>query len=148
MYKKQMFLGLAGVGVILLPWLMPIVPRISAYAQAERYKAEAQLKAQNLETSEELERDRIAQRAKTSDALYTAGVMPTTRKLRITNYIDNRKRNPRPDTTIYQDDEIVTVYDATGRCIGEISEGVWRWKHKVKGICNGVQNVQPVRGKQ
>ncbi|RAM52027.1 MAG: hypothetical protein C6Y22_08290 [Hapalosiphonaceae cyanobacterium JJU2] len=145
MYKKQMYLGLAGVGVILLPWLMPLIPRIGAYAQAERYKAELALKAENLKTSEELERDRITQRAKTSDALYTAGVMPTTRKLRITNYIDSRKRNPRPDTTIYQDDEIVQVFDSTGRCIGEISEGVWKWKYKVNGVCEGVQNVQPVR---
>ncbi|BAZ65560.1 hypothetical protein NIES4106_02990 [Fischerella sp. NIES-4106] len=142
-----MYLGLVGLGICFLPWLMPLIPRISAYAQAERFKAETALRAENLKTSEKLERDRIEERANTSDALYAAGVMPTTRKLRITNYIDNRKRNPRPDTTIYQDDEIVQVFDSTGRCIGEISEGIWKWKHKVNGVCKGVQNVQPVRRK-
>ncbi|QIR41922.1 hypothetical protein HCG51_35185 (plasmid) [Tolypothrix sp. PCC 7910] len=145
MYKKQMYLALVGVGVCLMPALIPLVPRIGAYIEAERVKAQTQLLAQNLKTSEQLKRDRIEERAKTSDALYLAGVMPTTQKLRITNYIDNSRRNPRPDTTIYQDDEIVDVFDSTGRCIGRIESGVWKWKHYYQGLCEGVQNVQPVR---
>jgi hypothetical protein len=136
MYKKQLYLALAGVLVCMLPVIIPLVPKLGAYAETERLKA-----------TEGLERTRIEERAKTSDALYEAGVMPTTRKLRITNYFDSSKRNPRPDTTLYQDDEIIDVFDATGRCIGRIEEGIWKWKHKAKGICKTVQNIKPVRRK-
>ncbi len=136
MYKKQLYLALAGVGVCFLPVIIPLIPKLGAYAEAERLKA-----------TEGLERTRIEERAKTSDALYEAGVMPTTRKLRITNYFDSSKRNPRPDTTLYQNDEIVDVFDATGRCIGRIEEGIWKWKYKAKGICKSIQNIKPVRRK-
>ena len=136
MYKKQLYLALAGVSVCFLPVIIPLIPKLGAYAEAERLKA-----------TEGLERQRIEERAKTSDALYEAGVMPTTRKLRITNYFDSSKRNPRPDTTLYQDDEIVDVFDASGRCIGRIEEGIWKWKYKAKGICKSVQNIKPVRRK-
>ncbi|MHC5670850.1 hypothetical protein [Nostoc sp.] len=136
MYKKQLYLALAGVGICILPVIIPLVPKLGAYAELQRLKA-----------SEELERSRIEERAKTSDALYEAGVMPTSRKLRITNYFDSAKRNPRPDTTLYQDDEIVDVFDATGRCIGRIEEGIWKWKHKAKGICKSVQNIKQSRRK-
>ncbi len=136
MYKKQLYLALTGVSVCMLPVIIPLVPKLGAYAEAERLKA-----------TEGLERTRIEERAKTSDALYEAGVMPTTRKLRITNYFDSSKRNPRPDPTLYQDDEIIDVFDATGRCIGRIEEGIWKWKYKAKGICKSVQNIKPVRRK-
>lgn len=136
MYKKQLYLALAGVLVCFLPVIIPLIPKLGAYAKAERLKA-----------TEGLERQRIEERAKTSDALYEAGVMPTSRKLRITNYFDSSKRNPRPDPTLYQDDEIVDVFDATGRCIGRIEEGIWKWKHKDKGMCKTVQNIKPVRRK-
>jgi hypothetical protein len=136
MYKKQLYLALAGVLVCMLPIIIPLVPKLGAYAEAERLKA-----------TEGLERKRIEERAKTSDALYEAGVMPTTRSLRITNYFDSSKRNPRPDTTLYQDDEIVDVFDASGRCIGRIEEGIWKWKYKALGICKSVQNIKPVRKK-
>jgi hypothetical protein len=145
MYQKQMYVALLGVSVCVAPFLLPLIPKIGAYAQAEKYKAEMALKKANLQTSEEFKRDRIEQRAKTSDALYQAGVIPTTRTLRITDYIDNHKRNPRPDTTIFQDDELVDVFDATGRCIGRIEEGQWKWKYYYHALCRGVQNIQPVR---
>ena len=136
MYKKQLYLASAGVLVCMLPVIIPLIPKLGAYAEAERLKA-----------TEGLERKRIEERAKTSDALYEAGVMPTTRKLRITNYFDSAKRNPRPDPTLYQDDEIVDVFDATGRCIGRIEEGIWKWKYKAKEVCKSVQNIKPVRRK-
>jgi len=136
MYKKQLYLALAGVLVCMLPVIIPLIPKLGAYAEAERLKA-----------TEGLERTRIEERAKTSDALYEAGVMPTTRSLRITNYFDSSKRNPRPDPTIYQNDEIVDVFDATGRCIGRIEEGIWKWKYKAKEICKSVQNIKAVRKK-
>ncbi|WP_373525880.1 hypothetical protein [Nostoc sp.] len=136
MYKKQLYLALAGVLVCFLPVIIPLIPKLRAYAEAERLKA-----------TEGLERSRIEERAKTSNALYEAGVMPTTRKLRITNYFDSSKRNPRPDTTLYLDDEIIDVFDATGRCIGRIEEGIWKWKHKDKEICISVQNIKQSRRK-
>lgn len=133
MYQRQIGIGLLAIAVLAMPLFLKLP------AQTSSFMAQAQLKAR-----EEQERDRITERAKTSDALYQAGVMPTTKKLRITNYIDNRK-NPRPDTTVYQDDEIVQVFDSTGRCIGEISDGTWKWKRKFPDICNGVENVPAVK---
>jgi hypothetical protein len=146
MYYKQLYLALAGVGVCVLPVLLPLAPKLSAYVQAEQYNTATHLQAETLKTSEELKRLRIAQRAQTSEALYQSGVMPATRTLRITNYRDSVS-NPRPDTTLYQQDELVTVYDATGRCIGEISDGVWKWKRQgqYRTICHGVPRIQPTR---
>jgi hypothetical protein len=143
-YQKQIITALAGLAVCATPVFVPLFPKIGAYIQAERVKAETQLQASNLQTREELERQRIEERAKTSAALYETGVMPTTRKVRVTNYIDSPKKNPRLDTTIYQDDEMIDVFDSTGRCIGRIEEGRWKWKYYYQGLCSGIQNIEPV----
>jgi hypothetical protein len=145
-YKKQMGLAIASLAVCAMPVVLPLIPKFGAWAEAERVKAETQLKAQNLQTREELERLRIEERGKTSATLLKTGVLPTNRTVRVVNYFDSPKQRPRLDTTIYQDDEVVDVFDATGRCIGRIAERRFQWKYdKESGICSGVQNVEPIQ---
>lgn len=149
-YKKQMGLAIAGLAVCALPVFLPLIPKTTAWMESERVKAESQLQAQNLETKEVLARKRIEERGKTSEALLSAGVLPTTKSVRLTNYFDSSQKRPRPDTSVYQADEIINVFDATGFCIGRIEEGRFKWKYDYQGsICEGVQNVESInRGKK
>ena len=144
-YKKQMGLAIAGLAICAMPVFLPLVPKTAAWMESERVKAESQLQAENLETREQLQRRRIEERGKTSGALLAAGVLPTTKSVRLTNYFDSSKKRPRPDTSIYQADEIINVFDATGFCIGRIEERHFKWKYDYQdNICEGVQNVESV----
>lgn len=148
-YKKQMGLAIAGLVVCALPVFLPLIPKTAAWMESERVKAESQLQAQNLETKEVLARKRIEERGKTSESLLEAGVLPTTKSVRLTNYFDSSKKRPQPDTSVYQADEIINVFDATGFCIGRIEEGRFKWKYDYQGnICQGIQNVKPIRSKK
>ena len=64
---------------------------------------------------------------------------------RIRNYLDSKKRNPRPDTTGYLEDETVFVYDSTGLCIGRIEQRQWRWKYRFKNACKNSPLYQDSR---
>ncbi|WP_414588750.1 hypothetical protein [Scytonema sp. PCC 10023] len=128
-YQKQIGLALAGIAVCVLPLLLPLIPKIGTYAQSERLKAE-----------EELQRATIAERAKTSEALYNAGIAPNATSLRIRRYLDSPHQDPMPDTTGYGASEIVYVYDSAGVCIGKIEGNQWLWKHKYNNICKGDSN--------
>lgn len=128
-YRKQIGLALAGIAVCAAPVLLPLIPKIGTYAQSERLKAE-----------EELQRATIAERAKTSEALYNAGIAPNATSLRIRRYLDSPREDPKPDTTGYGASEIVYVYDSAGVCIGKIEGNQWLWKHKYNNICKGDSN--------
>jgi hypothetical protein len=128
-YQKQIGLALAGIAVCAAPVLLPLIPKIGTYAQSERLKAE-----------EELQRATIAERAKTSEALYNAGIAPNATSLRIRRYLDSPREDPKPDTTGYGASEIVYVYDSAGVCIGKIEGNQWFWKHKYNNICKGDSN--------
>ncbi|WP_211176361.1 hypothetical protein [Brasilonema sp. UFV-L1] len=136
MYRKQIALSFAGLFICAAPALISLTPKIGAYVQAERLKAETQLKAENLRATEEFERSRIKQRALTSDELYRSGVAPSATRLRMRRYIDNPNHDPKPDTTGWSTDEVVTVYDSTGKCIGRIENNQWFWKYRVNNACN------------
>ncbi|MEH1778516.1 MAG: hypothetical protein V7L26_05100 [Nostoc sp.] len=89
----------------------------------------------NLQGSEELEQYRLQQKAETADKLDKLGIMPSFRKLKVRKYFDSPKRNPKPDTTGFLDDDIVIVYDSVGRCIGRIEDHKWLWKYHYKNVC-------------
>lgn len=137
MYTKQLYLALFGVGVCVLPAVLPLVPKIQNYAVTQRLKAEAELQAETLRNKEELKRIRITERAKTSEELFSKGIAPNTSTLRIRRYFDNPKQDPKPDTTGWGADEVVYVYDSSGLCIGRIESEKWLWKHRIKNACNG-----------
>ena len=139
-YQKQIGLALAGCAVCAAPVLLPLIPKVGAYAEAERIKAETYLQAENLETQEEFERSRIKQRAKTSEQLYNAGIAPSATRVRMKQYLDNPSQDPEPDTTGYDSFSIVYVYDSAGVCIGRIKNNRWYWKHKHNNICKGDSN--------
>jgi hypothetical protein len=139
-YQKQIGLALAGCAVCAAPVLLPLIPKVGAYAEAERIKAETYLQTENLQTQEEFERSRIRQRAKTSEQLYSAGIAPNATRLRIRRYLDKSNRDPKPDTTGYGASEIVYVYDSAGVCVGRIESNQWYWKHKYSNICKGDSN--------
>jgi hypothetical protein len=128
-YQKQIGLALAGCAVCAMPVLLPLIPKIGTYAASERLRAE-----------EELQRATIAERAKTSEALYNAGIAPNAKRLRIRRYLDSPREDPQPDTTGYGSSEIVYVYDSAGVCIGKIEGNQWLWKHKYNNICKGDSN--------
>ncbi|MBW4504866.1 MAG: hypothetical protein KME57_36320 [Scytonema hyalinum WJT4-NPBG1] len=128
-YQKQIGLALAGCAVCAMPVLLPLIPKIGTYAASERLRAE-----------EELQRATIAERAKTSEALYNAGIAPNATRVRMKQYLDNPNQDPKPDTTGYGAFEIIYVYDSAGVCIGKIEGNQWLWKHKHNNICTGDSN--------
>ncbi|GAB1544790.1 hypothetical protein NUACC21_74660 [Scytonema sp. NUACC21] len=134
-YQKQIGLGLVGLGVCAMPLIVSLVPKVGAYAEAQRTRAEMELLAQKLQSQEELERERIAQRAKTAEELYKAGIAPNATRLRVRRYLDNPQRDPKPDTTGYSADAVVYVYDSASVCIGRIEGNYWLWKHKYPNAC-------------
>ncbi|AFY45475.1 hypothetical protein [Nostoc sp. PCC 7107] len=123
-YQKQAMLGLLGLGLIATPMFVKLPQQFQAFYAVS-----------NLEANESIERSRIEQRKLTSDTLNETGILPTSLKLRIRGYLDNPRRDPRPDTSYYQEDEQVYVYDSSGRCIGQISERRWLWKYHYKNVC-------------
>lgn len=137
MYIKQLTLAFFGVGICATPVILPIIPKVGAYVEAEKLKAETQLQAENLRTQEQFERDRISERAITSEQLYKSALAPNSSKLRVRRYFDNPKHNPKPDTTGWGVDEVVYVYDSAGKCIGRIENNQWYWKHHYRNACNG-----------
>lgn len=145
MYRTQCSLALLGGAISLVPIFLPLGARLTAYVKAEQQKVQIQFDARMVHESESLKRLRIKERETTSTALTQSGVMPISQRLRITDYLDST-RNPRPNTTLYQQGETVTVYDAAGRCIGEIADGVWKWKRTSAygDICHGVKVIQGV----
>ncbi|MBD2208008.1 hypothetical protein H6G33_37270 [Calothrix sp. FACHB-1219] len=124
-YQKPAMLGLLGLGLIASPLFIKLPQQFHTFAAIS-----------NLEAQESVERSRIEQRKLTSDKLNATGILPTSLKLRIRGYLDNPKRNPRPDTSYYQESELVYVYDSGGRCIGQIAERRWLWKYHYKNVCN------------
>ncbi|MBD2472261.1 hypothetical protein [Nostoc sp. FACHB-145] len=124
-YQKQAMLGLVGLGLIAAPMFIKLPQQFYIFSAVS-----------DLEARESVERSRIEQRKLTSDKLNETGILPTSLKLRIRGYLDNPRRNPRPDTNYYQADEQVYVYDSSGRCIGQISERRWLWKYHYRNVCN------------
>ncbi|BAT56938.1 hypothetical protein NOS3756_59500 (plasmid) [Nostoc sp. NIES-3756] len=124
-YQKQALLGLFGMGLIASPWLSKLPAQFNTYNTAT-----------TIQQSEELERIKAEERAATSQKINELGVSPSFKKLRMQNYLDTPKRNPRPNTTGYLEDELIFVYDSTGMCIGRIEERQWKWKYRFKGACN------------
>ncbi|MBD2472274.1 hypothetical protein [Nostoc sp. FACHB-145] len=123
-YQKQALLGLLGMGLIISPWLSQLPAQFKTYNSGI-----------TIRESEELERIKAEQRAATADKINELGVMPSFRKLRISDYLDSSRFNPRPNTTGYLEDEIVFVYDSTGLCIGRIEQRQWKWKYRFKNSC-------------
>ncbi len=125
-YQKQALTGLVGIGLIALPFFVKIPGQFTAFNAANQ-----------LETDEKIERQRIAERKKTADKLNEAGVMPEAEVLKILRYYDTPKRDPKPETTGYLADQTVIVVDSAGRCIGRIRNKKWEWKHYYTGVCQG-----------
>lgn len=119
-YQSPAILGVIGVLLVASPLLFRLPLNFSKF---------------NLQGSEELEQYRQQQKAETAEKLDNLGIMPSFRRLKIRKYLDNPKRDPDPDTTGYLEDEIVKVYDSTGRCIGQIKSRKWFWKYHYRNIC-------------
>ncbi|BAY20166.1 hypothetical protein NIES21_60360 (plasmid) [Anabaenopsis circularis NIES-21] len=123
-YQKQALLGLLGMGLIISPWLSQLPAQFKTYNSGI-----------TIRESEELERIKAEQRAATADKINELGVMPSFKKLRINDYLDSKRFNPRPNTTGYLEDETVFVYDSTGKCVGRIEVRKWKWKYLFKNAC-------------
>ncbi|MBD2451137.1 hypothetical protein H6G76_29205 [Nostoc sp. FACHB-152] len=123
-YQKQALLGLLGMGLIISPWLSQLPAQFKTYNSGI-----------TIRESEELERIKAEQRAATADKINELGVMPSFKKLRINDYLDSTRFNPRPNTTGYLEDEIVFVYDSMGKCVGRIEQRQWKWKYRFKNAC-------------
>jgi hypothetical protein len=120
-YQSPAILGIIGLLLVASPLLFRLPLNFSKF---------------NLQGSEELEQYRQQQKAETAEKLEKLGMMPSFKKLKIRKYLDNKRRNPNPDTTGYLEDEIVVVYDSVGRCIGQIENRKWLWKYHYKNVCN------------
>lgn len=138
MYFKQIFLGMFAGAILITPVLLQLPGQVSAFITDAFLKAEAEIAQSELTTSEQQQRNRISEKRKTADSLYSAGILPSATKLKIRRYLDNPKRDPKPDTTGWLSDEVVFVYDSAGVCIGRIQDRQWKWKHHVENACDGL----------
>lgn len=135
-YKKQACLGIVGLTLIASPLFLKLPSQFSAFNAAN--EAETQVAKQKVEisSSEQVERSRIQERKETADVLQKAGVRRTIRTLTLRKYYDNKKHDPKPETTSFLATDRVQVFDSTGRCIGKIQNRKWYWKHYYSGVCN------------
>ncbi|MBD2341959.1 hypothetical protein H6G64_34065 [Calothrix sp. FACHB-156] len=124
-YLGQAILGFIGIALIASPLFLKLPSQFQSFNATAR-----------IEQSEDVERSRIEQRQLTALKLAQTQVMPNTQKLKIRQYIDNPKRDPRPETTGWLESEVVYVYDSAGACIGRISARQWQWKYHYKNACN------------
>ncbi|MDF5731728.1 MAG: hypothetical protein PUP92_27910 [Rhizonema sp. PD38] len=134
MYQKQIGLGLLGGAIIAIPLLYQLPGQFNSYTALAKLKARSEIARSQINISEQTERDRIIARGKTADTLQKTGVLPTATKLKIRRYLDNVKRDPKPDTAGWSD-SVVYVYDAAGKCIGRIENRQWYWKHRYLDAC-------------
>lgn len=98
---------------------------------------------QQVAASEEVNRDRIAQRKKTAELIQKTGLLPEGRSYRLIDYDDSNKR-PRVKSKslqAYLADEVVHVYDRSNVCIGVIKNRKFTWKGDSKTACNGAPQI-------
>lgn len=124
-YQSPAILGIIGLLLIASPLVFRLPLNFSKF---------------NLQASEELEQYRLEQKSATAEKLDQLNMMPRFNKLRIRDYLDNRKRNPKPNTTGYLEDDDVIVYDSAGRCIGRIKNRKWLWKYHYQNVCKIIQS--------
>ena len=135
-YGKQASLGLVALGLVALPMFLKLPYQFTAFKTDAELETQSSQEQSAIKRSEELERARIGERAETGKALNKAGVMPTGQKLKIRKYYYNPKHDPRPETTGFNVDETVFVYDSAGVCVGAIQQGTWKFKGWFPTICN------------
>lgn len=136
-YQAQALCGLIGLIIIFCPFFLKLPSRFQSFNAANDLETEAEIEKARVSTSEDVERSRISQRKETADELKRAGVMPSTKKLKIINYYDSAKKDPKPETTGFLASDQVRVYDSAGRCIGMIKNRKWHWKHNFPQFCQG-----------
>ena len=136
-YQKQATLGLIGLGLIATPLLFKLPFEFQSFGAKAQLEADTAASKARVENSEDLERARIEQKKETADTLKRTGVLPTGGKLKVRNYYDNPKHDPKPPVTGYLADEKVYVYDSTGVCIGRIENRKWLWKYHITYACQG-----------
>lgn len=125
-YQIPTTLGLMGIVIaMVIPALFKLPAQFGTFGRITQ-----------IQESEKLERSRIENRAETANKLAEAGVMPYMQRLKVRRYTDNRKRNPRIETTGWLEEDIVQVFDSNGKCIGIIEDRKWKWKYHYKNVCN------------
>jgi hypothetical protein len=123
-YQTPATFGLLGLLCVASPLIFKLPSQFRAFNASTHLEAETRLEQAHLRNREEFERTRIDQRKETADKLAQTGVLPNGQKLKIRRYLDNPKHNPQPDTTGWQEDEVVFVFDAAGACIGQIKNPI------------------------
>lgn len=90
-----------------------------------------------LAASEEVNRDRIAQRKTTADLIQKTGLLPEGKTIRLIDY-DNGTKRPRIKSKTLQHylaDELVFVYDRSNICAGRIANRKFIWKGDSSTAC-------------
>ncbi|AKG24912.1 hypothetical protein [Calothrix sp. 336/3] len=137
-YQTPATFGLLGLLCVASPLIFKLPSQFRAFNASTSLEADTRVEQAYFRNREEFERIRIDQRQETAERLAQAGVLPNGQKLKIRRYFDNPKRNPNPDTTGWQEGEVVFVFDAAGACIGQIKNRQWYWKHHYRNVCAGV----------
>lgn len=132
---------MVGSGIAFLGGVVIIAPLfLKAPSDYATYTAR-----ESLEQSEEINRNRIQQRKKTADVIKATGVLPEGRTLTITGYVDNNQRPPglkRKTLNRYLLDQIVHVYDESGRCIGKIENREFLWYRQDASACDNAPVIE------
>lgn len=83
-----------------------------------------------LTASEEVNRDRIAQRKTTAELIEKTGLLPEGKTLRLIDYDNGTKRPKVRKQTLqhYLADEVIFVYDRSNICAGKIANRKFIWK--------------------
>jgi hypothetical protein len=136
-YLKQASLGGFGLILIAAPWILTVPGSFKVYSTANSLQTEAGIKGAEIEQDELVRRRRDVERKETSKALKANGdFLPSHDRLRMSRYLYDEKRDPRPDTSGYQKGETVYVFDSSWQCIGRIKDGEWQFKPRYQGnIC-------------
>lgn len=134
-YQKQMFVGFIGLIVVFLPFSLKIPGQFKVFNTANQAEGEGAIAKIQTQKSEDVERDRVSQRSQTAMALAKAGVMPSTKVLKMRGYYDTPSRDPKPETTGFLAGERIKVVDSAGRCVGVIQNRKWLWKHSYPQFC-------------
>jgi hypothetical protein len=134
-YQTPATFGLLGLLCVASPLIFKLPSQFRAFNASTSLEAETRVEQAYFRNREEFERIRIDQRKETAERLAQAGVLPNGQKLKIRRYFDNPKRNPQPETTGWQEGEVVFVFDAAGTCIGQIKNRQWYWKHHYRNVC-------------
>lgn len=142
-YSPGLYLGVVGIGTLILMNSMGIHQDLQQANQLTQYRRAADLEKARLQQQTEVDQER-ARLARQKAQTYADNEVLDTNSFSLWGYTDNPNRPPRLDYRAMQPDLTYIIYDGAGACIGVVIDRKFYWRHSQgnNDICQRFSNDQ------